>query len=412
MGSHNLIVTNLQPSDPTDFRALDLYRLLYDFSRLPTSFYRPPNYNKPIQTLHNLVNGGCRLTSSPLAAIKDANVFVFTPTSELMNIGKTNRVVFFVPGELTDNLLPLLPIADVIATYSIYEATVISRQLRRLGYSTPVAKVTPPFDLRHHKSVIPSTFKLGFQPSIDYQILAALEPAKAEIIPNFTGASAYYHLQTSVWPYDVLESMINGKPVITPKRPPLFEYIINGFNGYLIRERHEAIEAIQNLQTNSTDLGQNAKRMMTGLLDPAIYVPEIINLTSDRFYNLNAMYIPEHVVHDKRKWLFRKEMLNQGKVQYLPEKHDPSFKLSNLDGIAEIISFLSQQQFQCAYVFNFELGDLTILEMNNIAMTAERLGRRGLTIHFCTDEPIPDRWRDVFKNLSIISVAEATKQVS
>jgi hypothetical protein len=317
-------------------------------------------------------------------------------------------------GELDEPILPLLPVADVVVAFSVFEAILVSRQLRKLGYQTPVAHLPPPIDIRRYTHNPIHTLRIGHQQNIDHKVIADLLARAIELSAGDRGSiSAYLHVYTPVWPFDALEALCSGKPVITTKRPPLTEYITDGFNGFLARDRHDILNAVQELSSPERRfvMGAQARGLASTLFDPARYVAGIMNVARDQFYNMNMVTIPD-VDRANRKWLFRKQSLRQGKVVMVPEQYDASFGLSNLVQIHEILSFLLQQQFQCAYVFDFDLGDPTIAEFNQVLSTAERLGRRGLNIHFCTDEPIPERWRDVFKNLSVISVVEGLKQVS
>lgn len=360
-------------------KIVELYQFLKEYSSIPTNLNPEPN--------------------------KLQNSYVFTSNyrGDLLNLDDSNKLIYMCRGsQIQGKQWLLMPSVDLVITNTYYEGLHISWQLQSKGFNTRVIHLIPwsiPKPLKG-ESIYYHALESRYRNAFWGRELQNTNP-QAPIRVILTE-------KDKAWPYNVIEGMLSGAVMIVPDRPPYNEFIIDGYNGFLVRNPGDVVRALRKIDENQYWISYNAKNTIHAQLNHTKYLDTLLHSNEAPEVKLKPIVVESN----QRRWLVRERTFQDGALKFFPERHGPNFTVIDLTEIQEILGYFLTQSFAEVYIFGADIPEqVEKKDLIQLMRMLNRIGSRSMKIHFCRDEPIPQTWEKVFARLSIISVEEGLKQV-
>lgn len=340
------------------------------------------------------------------------------------NIDRTNTLVYLATtDEIEDFMTFMIHRVDHVITPDYRTAFQMVSNLKQLGLETPVHRIQPWLDASLVKRTEVEELKiLAYGPeamiqsiygeNITYWGYTDIDGWEMTDDPNFEDYSVYVHvgLENSL---QIREAMMAGLIPIAINALPNTEFIIDRVNGFLVTTSDDLVSAISDLKDEST---RNFFRMTA--LKTAIesmsqeswagYFLKTVQSVGAENLNVDGQF--KEMEPHLRRWLVPKTVLRGGKKMNIPRQYNQNrFKVVELNSLKEILQYFSLQKFRDVFIFGWEYDDVS--ERDRILNLVRVIGRRGLNMHFCTDEEIPEEWQDVFRHMTVLPVQEGLKKV-
>lgn len=340
-----------------------------------------------------------------------------------INIDRTNTVVYLATtDEIEDFMTFMIHRVDHVVTPDYRTAFQMVSNLRQLGLDIPVHRIQPWIDASEVRTEVEGVKILAYGPEAMIQSLHGhditywgdtdIDGWKTTDNPNFEDYSVYVHvgLENSI---QVREAMMAGLIPITVNALPFTEFIIDRLNGFLVTTSDDLIRAVVSLQDEDTRQFFRMTALKSGIesMSQESWAEQFLKtVQSVGVENLNAGGLFREMEPHLRRWLVPKVILRGGRKVNVPRTYNRTrFKVVELDTLKQVLQYFSLQKFRDVFIFGWEYDDLS--ERDQVMNLIRVLGRRGLNMHFCTDDEIPEEWQDAFKHLTVLPLQEGLKKV-
>jgi hypothetical protein len=335
-----------------------------------------------------------------IKTVKDSQVFISEYNRNYLDFDDSNEITFLHRKPLLSNKeMLLLNSIDSIVTNTRYEGLMLAWQLQSRGYQKHIVSLMP--------WCTPTKTTDGiYILEAEDRYKKAFFGRKFSSDPN--ARVRVFLSEKDHWPYSLVKGMADGAIPIVLDRPPLNEFIIHGYNGFLVRHPGDVVSALRKIDDGEMWLTHNAKSSIGALFDPTRYFETLTNLKA-----VPGVTLPLAPVEYKRRtWLVRERIFKKGQIEYFPDQNRPDLTLIDLNDAQEVLGYFLTQDFADVYVFGCDIPEhLEKRDELNILRLLKKMGSRSLRVHFCRDEPIPRVWEAIFSRLSVISVEEGMKQI-
>jgi hypothetical protein len=129
--------------------------------------------------------------------------------------------------------------------------------------------------------------------------------------------------------------------------------------------------------------------------------------------NLNDDDLFSSVIPTYRRWIIPKTILRGGDKMFIPRQYNKNrFRMVELHTLEEILVYFSAQKFMDVFIFDWDYGPYDVESRNRILNLTKAIGRRGLNMYWCSDQPIPQEWAEVFNTMTVLSTEDGLKKVA
>lgn len=361
-------------------------------------------------------------TTTDISKIKNSLVILLKEVKNFYEIDITNKVVYLAIGNIIEYFISfVLPRVDVIVATNYSAAFRLIAICKQLDITVPVYRMSPIFDvelLPMVENITGRALVIGNDKILDslnrfnfiYDILGDKKLINSTKIEKILELNKYDYLIYTGNSNDgiVYEAMLSGLVVLAPNRLPFTEFIVNGINGYLITTEEDINKA---LSSDNDRIVSNAI-MMRELFNGNSWTEQFFNTIAGHGVQDVRNTIGEAIV-PMRRWIIPKMVLRDNDEVRIPGTYDTSvFRMIDEQDLEHILIFFSSQPFRDVYIFGWEWGDSKdTSRMNRVNNLIRALGRRAMNLFWCVDVQIPQEWKLVFSQMSIITTVEGLKRV-
>lgn len=352
------------------------------------------------------------ITSQRIYMQKETLFIALGPIPHALPVDGSSRLIFIPRLSLSADGVNTARKSNVVIAHSIYAAHIIGIDLQSHNVQTPICYLPPYIDLDHYKFNRCHTRASHIACHIEGALPNLEEISYFTTTDNtwMNKAQFYFHIGDvpMLWDRHAYVAMANGIPVIAENRGCYSEFIINGYNGYLI----EHFNNIHDIKVNDDyeTIAINARAMVSRLCEEATYFSQLEEIAWDQG-GQNINFPLKHIRPPEKEWIVRDRHLKDGKLIFWPVQFRKSLNELRSNNIIDILRALSNGQFRDAYIFGVDFGDDDIYTVGRVKLIVKSLGEKARSVHFCMDENnIPTRWRRVLESMSIISLREGLRQ--
>ncbi len=364
-----------------------------------------------------------KLPSINVNEIKNSIIIAFREINAFINIDRTNTVVYLATtGRLDSFMTYMIHRVDHVITPDYKTAFHMVSSLRQMGLSTPIHRITPWLEEGGRSELGTELKILANGPetliraikghNVTYIGESNLDEWKTTITPKLDEYNVYIHMGVND-DFKVREAMMAGLVPIVQNAIPYTEFVLNGVNGFLCTTADELVAAVNALKDNNTRSFYRVAAMRTGCAVMSaeawsnLFIRTVHGLGAE---NLNIDGILDVIEPSYRRWLVPKMILQGGRKVMVPRQFNENrFKVVELATVKEILTYFSMQKFMDVFIFGWEYNPIS--EKDTILNLVRAIGRRGLNMYWCTDDPIPKEWEDIFRTMTILPTQEGLKKV-
>lgn len=412
-----IIIADIRDESALKNTAISLYQILEKSALVSPAFYAAGDQAHITKNYPNFK------VANSISSIKNATFIMMREINNFFEIDRSNKVVYFANGKTVDYFISfILPRIDVTIATNYATAFRLAALSKQLNINTPIHRIPlmydydalPPTKINDESLILAvgsdERLKSLDRFNIKCDVLGDIDLINGTKIKELPDLSKYDYLVYFDTKYDhiVYEAMLRGLVVIAQDRLPFNEYIVNNINGYLASSEDSIGHAIAADNTGIVSANLALRDETNQGWWPKYFLDTIDGIGAE-----NLQGIIGEIKLSERRWIIPKMVLHGDKEISIPTIYDTSvFKAINEQDLEHILIFFSSQQFREVYIFGWEYGNRKdIQRTNKIINLIRAYGRRIINIYWCTDDEIPKEWQDIFSNLSLMSVAEASKRV-
>ena len=184
-----------------------------------------------------------------IKGVKNSHVFISYYDRKYLDLDDSNEINFLSRKNFSNKEMLLLGMIDNIITNTHYDGLLLSWQLQLKGYNKHIINLLPWCSSKPTKEGI--------------SIIKADEKHRKaffgrEISDHLYCKTMVYLDEGSSWPSSIVEGMLGGAVPIVFDKPPFNEFIIHGYNGFLVRNPGDIVSALRKIDDGQMWLSHNA----------------------------------------------------------------------------------------------------------------------------------------------------------
>jgi hypothetical protein len=352
--------------------------------------------------------------------IKHSIIITFRELKNYISIDRTNTLVYLATHDRIESFMSfMIHRVDCIVAPNYRVAHRLCSAVQQLNLETPVYRIQPWLDPAEYGLNEPgSKLRLAILDPDD--LLDGMVFPEFEVIeglPELWADKVDIYVHLSGGDFQVRETMMSGIIPITWNKLPYSEFIINETNGFLVNSIQEIGGYLKNLNENREEYYtiravalRSAQTQMSKKTWADLLVKTALGQGAE---NLNDDDLFSSVIPTYRRWIIPKTILRGGDKMFIPRQYNKNrFRMVELHTLEEILVYFSAQKFMDVFIFDWDYGPYDVESRNRILNLTKAIGRRGLNMYWCSDQPIPQEWAEVFNTMTVLSTEDGLKKVA